>query len=80
MDREQVFQKHIVHTFDHPTFLGAPASIRPYPKVNGYSVDVEIHTTETPFLFTLSKFVQVVLREIGSSNTQTFIRPKARNG
>jgi hypothetical protein len=77
MRRGNVLEKHIVHTFEQPTFLGQPPLIRPsFAKVIGFSVDIHVRAALTPFRFKLSKFVQFVLREIGSSNSQVFIRPK----
>jgi hypothetical protein len=81
MQQENVFQKHFVHSFAHPTFLGAPVTTLPRLKVTGISVDIHIRTRQTPYLFTfpeLSNFVQFVLRRIGgdSPDALTFIRSR----
>jgi hypothetical protein len=73
MRRDNVLKKHIVHTFEQPTFLGQPPLIRPsFAKVIGFSVDIDVRVALTPFRFKLSKFVQFVLREVGSSKSQVF--------
>jgi hypothetical protein len=81
MQQENVFQKHFVHSFAHPTFLSPPITTLLRLKTTGISVDIQIRTRQTPYLFTfpeLSNFVQFVLRRIEGrpSDVLTFIRPK----
>jgi len=61
---------------DGNRILEPPCTDNVFIKVNKVSFDLEIKVTETPAHFNLSKFVQVVLREIPSDKTQTFLAPK----
>jgi hypothetical protein len=77
MRQNNVLEKHVAHTFEHPTFLGQPPLIRPsFAKVVGFSVDIQVREAVTPFRFGLTKIVQFVLREVGSSKSQEFIAPR----
>jgi Restriction endonuclease len=76
MKDEKLDRKHVEHVFDRETFLGPPCTDNVFIKVNKVSFDLEIQVTETPAHFNLSKFVQVVLREIPYDKTRTFLAPK----
>jgi hypothetical protein len=77
MRDEKSDRKHIVHVFTCDTFIGPPCTDGPFFKVNRVSFDLEIEVTERPAHFNLSRFVKLVLREIPSDKTRTFLAPKA---
>jgi hypothetical protein len=74
---EEPGRKHLVHVFNGDTFIGPPSTDGPFIKINKVSFDLEIETTERPAHFNLSRFVKLVLREIPSDKTRTFLAPKA---
>jgi Restriction endonuclease len=77
MKSEKLDRKHVVHVFDPDTFLGPPSTTGGYfVKTNKVSFDVEIEVGERPPHFNLTKFVQLVLREIPSDKTRTFLAQK----
>jgi hypothetical protein len=76
MKDEQLDRKHVVHVFDSNTFLGPPCTMKVFIKVNKVSLDLEIQVTHTPARFNLSKFVQLVLREIPTEKTRIFLTSK----
>jgi hypothetical protein len=73
---ERIDRKRVVHVFVGDTFIGPPCTDGPFIKINKVSFDLEIEVTESPAHFNLSKFVQIVLREIPSEKTRTFLAPK----
>jgi hypothetical protein len=77
MRDEKLDRKHVVRVFDIDTFLGPPCTSEAFLKFNKVSFDLEIQVSQTPAHFNLSKFVQLVLREIPSDKTRTFLAPKA---
>jgi hypothetical protein len=74
---EKPDRKHLVHVFTGDTFIGPPCTDGPFIKINKVSFDLEIEVTERPANFNLSRFVKLVLREIPSDRTRTFLAPKA---
>jgi len=76
---EGLDNKHVVHAFGSETFIGPELTGSSYLKANSVSFDVKIQTTHVPVRFDLTKFVQFVLREISSGETQTFVRPRKNN-
>ena len=76
MKAEKLDAKHVVHSFGTDMFLGPACTGDAFVKVNKVSFDVEVQVTQTPAHFNLTKFVQVVLREIPSDKTRTFLAPK----
>jgi len=77
MRDEKLDRKHVVRVFDIDTFLGPPCTSEAFLKFNKVSFDLETQVSQTPAHFNLSKFVQLVLREIPSDKTRTFLAPKA---
>ena len=73
---EKLDRKGVVHVFAGDTFIGPPCTDGPFIKISKVSFDLEIEVTESPARFNLSKFVQIVLREIPSEKTRTFLAPK----
>jgi hypothetical protein len=76
MRDEKLGRKHVVHIFDRDTFLAPPCTDDIFVKITKVSFDLEIEVTQVPAQFILSKFVQVVLREIPSEKARTFLAPK----
>ena len=74
---EKPERKRLVHVFASDTFIGPPCTPGPFIKINKVSFDLEIDVTERPTHFNLSRFVWLVLREIPSDKTLTFLAPKA---
>jgi hypothetical protein len=74
---EKPDRKRLVHVFTGDTFIGPPCTDGPFIKINKVSFDLEIEVTERPAHFNLSRFVKLVLREIPSDKTRTFLAPKA---
>jgi hypothetical protein len=74
---EKSDRKRVVHVFTGDTFIGPPCTDGPFFKINKVSFDLEIEVTKKTPHFNLSKFVRLVLREIGSGKTQTFLALKA---
>jgi hypothetical protein len=73
---EKLDRKRVVHGFAGDTFIGPPCTNGPFIKINKVSFDLEIEVTERPAHFNLSKFVQIVLREIPFEKTLTFLAPR----
>ena len=73
---EDVANRHIIHAFRSETFIGPELTGSSYIKASSVSFDIELQTTHVPVQFNLTKFVQFVLREITSGQTQTFVRPR----
>jgi hypothetical protein len=76
MKEQGVDRKHVVHTFEPPTFLGPEFTGVSYVKVDAVSVNIEIQTTHVPLRFDASKFVQFVLREVTSGGTHLLLKPR----
>lgn len=76
MKEEKHDEKHLVHTFDSPTFLGPPVIDTVYIKVNSVSANIKIESSVLPVRFGNSKFVAFVLHHITSGKTQWFFRAK----
>jgi Restriction endonuclease len=76
LKNEKSDRKRVVHGFTSDTFIGPPCTDGPFIKINKVSFDLEIEVTETPAHFNLSRFVKLVLREIASDETRTFLAPK----
>ncbi len=76
MKDEKLDRKHVEHVFANETFIGPPCTNDEFVKVNKVAFDLEIKITETPAHFSLSKFVKLVLREIPSEKTRTFLGRK----
>lgn len=76
MKGEGLDHKHVEHVFATDTFIGPPCTSGEFMKVNKVAFDLEIKVTETPADFNLSRFVKLVLREIPSETTRTFLAPK----
>jgi hypothetical protein len=77
MKDEKLDRKHVEHVFVGETLLGPPCTNDVFMKINKVAFDLEIQVTEFPAHFNLSKFVQLVLREIPSDKTRAFLAPKA---
>jgi len=73
---EQLDRKHVVHVFDRDTFVGPAITGGYFVKTSKVSFDVEIEVAERPAQFKLTKFVQLVLREIPSDKSRTFLAQK----
>lgn len=69
-------KKHAVHNFAGDTFIAPPLTEDSFLKVLAVGFDLEIRVTEFPAQFNLSRFVKIVLREIPSEKTRTFLAPK----
>ena len=76
MKNEKLDRKRVEHVFSRDTFLGPPCTNDVFMKTNKIAFDLEIKVTETPAHFELSRFVKLVLREIPSDKTRTFLAPK----
>jgi hypothetical protein len=76
MKDEKLDRMHVEHVFANETFIGPPCTNDVFIKVNKVAFDLEIKVTETPAHFSLSKFVKLVLREIPSEKTLTFLARK----
>jgi hypothetical protein len=72
---EKVSQKHLERVFTD-TFLGPAYTGNGFIKIKSVSFDVEVEQKHKPAHFNLTKFVQLVLREIPSNKTRTFLGPK----
>ena len=77
MKDEKPDRKRVVHVFTGDTFIGPPCTDGSFIKIYKVSFDLEIEVTERPAHFNLSRFVKLVLREIPSDKTRTFLAPKA---
>ena len=73
---EKTNRKRVVHVFTGDTFIGPPCTDGLFIKINKVSFDLEVEVTETPAHFNLSKFVELVLREIPSDKHELFSRRK----
>jgi hypothetical protein len=71
----KVRQKHLERVFTD-TFLGPAYPGDGFIKIKNVSFDVEVEEKHKPAHFNLTKFVQLVLREIPSNKTRTFLGPK----
>lgn len=74
---EKLARKHVDHVFDRDTFIGPSITGSYFIKTNKVSFDVEIEVAERQAHFNLTKFVQLVLREIPSDKSRTFLAQKA---
>lgn len=72
---EKVSQKHLERVFSD-TFLGPAYTKNGFVKIKNVSFDVEVEEKHKPAHFNLTKFVQLVLREIPSNKTRTFLGAK----
>jgi Restriction endonuclease len=72
---EKISQKHAERVFTD-TFLGPTYTGNGFIKIKNVSFDVEVEQKHRPAHFKLTKFVQLVLREIPSDKTRTFLAPK----
>jgi hypothetical protein len=75
MREEKVGQKHVERVFAD-TFLGPGYTGNGFIKIKSVSFDVEVERKHKPPHFNLTKFVQLVLREIPSNKTRTFLGAK----
>jgi hypothetical protein len=75
MREEKVGQKHVERVFID-TFLGPAYTGNGFVKIKNVSFDVEVKEKHKPAHFNLTKFVQLVLREIPSNKTRTFLGAK----
>jgi len=73
---EKLKTKHVDHGFATDTFLGPGCTGHGFLKINNVSFDVEVNQRYRPAQFKLTKFVQLVVREIPSEKTNNFIAPK----
>ncbi len=73
---EKLDRKHVDHIFVGETFLGPPYTNGAFLKIDKVTFDLEIKVSERPAEFKLSRFVKLVLREISSNKTRTFLMPK----
>jgi hypothetical protein len=77
MKAEEVDKKHVVHAFQHPTFLGPTATgLVDYIKVASLSVNVEIQSKQLPIRWDMSNFVHFVLHNITSGKDTLVVKPK----
>jgi len=74
---EKPDRRRLVHVFAGDTFIGPPCTDGPFIKIKKVSFDLEIEVTARPAQFDLSRFVELVLREIPSDKTRTFLGRKA---
>jgi hypothetical protein len=58
------------------TFLGPAYTGSGFIKIKSVSCDVDVEEKYRPAHFKLTKFVQLVLREIPSKKTRSFLGPK----
>jgi Restriction endonuclease len=73
---EGLGSKHVERTFATDTFLGPEYTGNGFIKIKNVSFDVEVEQKHKPAHYNLTKFVQLVLREIPSNKTRTFFGPK----
>jgi hypothetical protein len=73
---EELRSKHVERVFAAETFLGPEYTENGFVKIKSVSFDVEVEQKYRPAHFNLTKFVQLVLREIPSDKTRTFLGPK----
>jgi hypothetical protein len=77
MKAERVDKKHVVHAFEHPTFLGPIATgLVYYVKVASVSVNVEIQSKQLPIRWDMSTFAHFVLHNITSGKDTLVVKPK----
>ena len=76
MREANVSQKHVERVFASDTFLGPAYTGNGFVKIRNVSFDVEVEQKHKPAHFNLTKFVQLVLREIPSNKTRTFLGTK----
>jgi hypothetical protein len=77
MKTEKVDKKHVVHAFEHPTFLGPTTTgLVYYIKVASVSVNVEIQSKQLPVRWDMSNFVHFVLHSITSGKDTLVVIPK----
>ena len=76
MSEEKVSQKNVERVFATDTFLDPAYTGNGFVKIKGVSFDVEIEQKQKPIHFNLTKFVQLVLREIPSNKARTFLGAK----
>ena len=74
---EKPDRKRLVHVFAGDTFIGPPCTDRHFIKISKVSFDLEIEVTKRPAHFNLSRFVKLVLHEVLSDKTRTFLAPNA---
>jgi hypothetical protein len=72
---EKVSKKHLERVFTD-MFLGPAYTGNGFIKIKKVSFDVEVEEKHKPAHFNLTKFVQLVLREIPSNKTRTFLGAK----
>jgi len=73
---ENLNSKHVERVFTTDTFLGPELTGTGFIKIKNVSFDVEVEQKFRPAHFTLTKFVQLVLRDISSDKTRFFLGPK----
>jgi hypothetical protein len=71
----KVSQKHLERALTD-TFLGPAYTGNGFIKIKNVSSDVEVEEKHKPAHFNLTKFVQLVLREIPSNKTRAFLGAK----
>jgi hypothetical protein len=77
MKTEKVDKKHVVHAFEHPTFLGPTTTgLVYYIKVASVTVNVEIQSKHLPVRWDMSNFVHFVLHNITSGKDTLVVKPK----
>lgn len=76
MREAKITRKHVDHVFANDTFLGPDYTGIGLIKIKSVSFDVEVEQTFRPAHFNLTKFVQLVLREIPTNKIRTFLGPK----
>jgi len=74
---EKPDRKRLVHVFAGDTFIGPPYTDGHFIKISKVSFDLAIEITKRPAHFSLSRFVKLVLHEVLSDKTRTFLAPKA---
>jgi hypothetical protein len=72
---KKVSHKHLERVFTD-TFLGPAYTGNGFIKIKNVSFDVEVEEKHKAAYFNLTKFLQLVLREIPSNKTRTFLGPK----
>jgi len=68
--------KHVERVFTTDTFLGPELTEAGFIKIKSVSFDVEVEQKFRPAHFALTKFAQLVLRDISSDKTRLFLAPK----
>jgi len=77
MKAEGVDKKHVVHAFEHPTFLGPIATGLVYHvKVASVSINVEIQSKQLPIRWDMSNFAHFVLHNITSGDDTLVVKRK----